>query len=164
MINILLINQHSYCFLSMSLLDGAHEYFEYNNDQDDNFIMMMMILAMIMIFKCLLSAIDFATRYSTRYSDFLSQPYSNPTRSQKTLLAGACPPLNTDSKEASYMLNYITHHLITLHIITLHYLSSHCQLHYTIHIHNHHIAYHRINITYAIMKISLFWFNPCCFT
>ena len=49
----------------------------------------MMILAMIMIFKCLLSAIDFATRYSTRYSDFLSQPYSNPTRSQKTLLAGA---------------------------------------------------------------------------
>ena len=51
--------------------------------------MMMMILAMIMIFKCLLSAIDFATRYSTRYSDFLSQPYSNPTRSQKALLAGA---------------------------------------------------------------------------
>ena len=50
----------------------------------------MMILAMIMIFKCLLSAIDFATRYSTRYSDFLSQPYSNPTRSQITLLAGAC--------------------------------------------------------------------------
>ena len=52
--------------------------------------MMMMILAMILMFKCLLSAIDFATRYSTRYSDFLSQPYSNPTRSQKALLAGAC--------------------------------------------------------------------------
>ena len=60
--------------------------------------MMMMILAMIMIFKCLLSAIDFATRYSTRYSDFLSQPYSNPTRSQKTLLAGACsvPVISSD--------------------------------------------------------------------
>ena len=49
--------------------------------------MMMMILAMIMIFKCLLRAIDFATRYSTRYSDFffttLLEPYSeskNPTR------------------------------------------------------------------------------------
>ena len=84
MINILLINRHSYCFLSMSVLDGAHEYFEYNNDQDDNFIMMMMmILAVIMIFKCLLLAIDFATCYSTRYSDFSSQPYSNPTRSQK---------------------------------------------------------------------------------
>ena len=41
------------------------------------------------MFKCLFSAIDFATRYSTRYSDFLSQPYSNPTRSQKALLAGA---------------------------------------------------------------------------
>ena len=52
--------------------------------------MMMMILAMIMMFKCSFSAIDFATRYPTRYSDFLSQPYSNPTRSQKTLLAGAC--------------------------------------------------------------------------
>ena len=77
MINILLINRHSYCFLSMSVLDGAHEYFDDNNDQDDNFIMMMMILAMIMIFKCLLLAIDFATCYSTRYLDFLSQPYSN---------------------------------------------------------------------------------------
>ena len=49
---------------------------------------MMMILAMIIIFNHLLSAIDFATRYSTRYSDFLPQPYSNPTRSQKALLAG----------------------------------------------------------------------------
>ena len=43
---------------------------------------------MIMIIKCLLPAIDSANRYSTRYSDFLSQPYSNPTRSHKTLLAG----------------------------------------------------------------------------
>ena len=51
--------------------------------------MMMMILKMITMFKCLFSAIGFATCYSTRYSDFLSQPYSNPTRSQKTLLAGA---------------------------------------------------------------------------
>ena len=44
---------------------------------------MMMLLAMIMIIKCLLPAIDFATRYSTRYSDFSSQPYLNPTRSKK---------------------------------------------------------------------------------
>ena len=51
-------------------------------------LMMMMILAMIMIPKYSLSAVDFATRYSIRYSDFSSQPYSNPTRSQKTLLAG----------------------------------------------------------------------------
>ena len=82
MINALLINQHSYQFTFMSLLefDGVH-------DEDDNFIMMMMILAMIMISKCLLPAIDFAIRYSTRYLDFLSllvlEPYSeskNPTR------------------------------------------------------------------------------------
>ena len=33
--------------------------------------------------------IDFATRYSTRYSDFLLQPYSNPTRSKKSLLVCA---------------------------------------------------------------------------
>ena len=68
----------------MSALDGAHEYYN-DKDKDDNFIMMVMIMAMIMISKYLLPAIDFATRYS----DFLSQPYSNPTRSQKTLLAGA---------------------------------------------------------------------------
>ena len=50
-------------------------------------MMMMMILAMILIFRCFLSAIDFAIRYSTRYSDFfittLLEPYSeskNPTR------------------------------------------------------------------------------------
>ena len=41
------------------------------------------------ISKYLLSAVDFATRYSTRYSDFLLQPYSNPTRSQKSLLVCA---------------------------------------------------------------------------
>ena len=40
-------------------------------------MMMMMILAMILIFRCFLSAIDFAIRYSTRYSDFLSQPFLN---------------------------------------------------------------------------------------
>ena len=74
----------------MTVLDGAHKYHKDNNDQDDSFIMMMMILATIMIPKYSLPAIDFATRYSTRYSDFLSQPYSNPTRNQKTLLAGPC--------------------------------------------------------------------------
>ena len=30
--------------------------------------------------------IDFATHFSTRYSDFLLQPYSNPARSQNSLL------------------------------------------------------------------------------
>ena len=90
MINVLLINRHSYQFTFMFVLDGVHDQYNDHDYLDDNFIMMMMmILAMIMIFKCLLSAIDFATRYSTRYSDFLSQPYSNPTRSQKPLLAGA---------------------------------------------------------------------------
>ena len=90
MINVLLINRHSHKFTFMSVLDGVHEYHSDNNDKDDNFIMMVMILAMIMIFKCLLSAIDFGTRYSTRYSDFLSQPYSNPTQNKKNLLAGLC--------------------------------------------------------------------------
>ena len=33
--------------------------------------------------------IDFATRYSTRYSDFLLQPFSNPTGSKKSLLVCA---------------------------------------------------------------------------
>ena len=51
---------------------------------------MTIISAMIIITKYSLPTIDFATRYSTRYSDFLLQPYSNPTRSQKTLLVLAC--------------------------------------------------------------------------
>ena len=45
--------------------------------------MMTIISAMIIITKYSLPTIDFATRYSTRYSDFLLQPYSNPTRSKK---------------------------------------------------------------------------------
>ena len=53
-------------------------------------VMMTIISAMIIITKYSLPTIDFATRYSTRYSDFLLQPYSNPTRSQKSLLVGAC--------------------------------------------------------------------------
>ena len=44
----------------------------------------------MIITKYSLPTTDFATRYSTRYSDFLVQPYSNPTRSQKSLLVGAC--------------------------------------------------------------------------
>ena len=51
---------------------------------------MTLISAMMIITKCSLPTTDFATRYSTRYSDFLLQPYSNPTRSQKSLLVGAC--------------------------------------------------------------------------
>ena len=53
-------------------------------------VMMTLISAMMIITKCSLPTTDFATRYSTRYSDFLLQPYSNPTRSQKSLLVGAC--------------------------------------------------------------------------
>ena len=47
-------------------------------------MMMTMISAMMIITKYSLPTIDFATRYATRYSDFLLQPYSNPTRSKKT--------------------------------------------------------------------------------
>ena len=53
-------------------------------------VMMTIISAMMIITKYSLPTIDFATRYSTRYSDFLLQPYSNPTRSQKSLLVCAC--------------------------------------------------------------------------
>ena len=53
-------------------------------------VMMTMISAMMIVTKYSLPTIDFATRYSTRYSDFLLQPYSNPTRSKKSLLVGAC--------------------------------------------------------------------------
>ena len=47
------------------------------------------ITVVMIITEYSLPTVDFATRYSTRYSDFLLQPYSNPTRSQKRLLVGA---------------------------------------------------------------------------
>ena len=50
---------------------------------------MTIISAMMIITKYSLPTIDFATRYSTRYSDFLLQPYSNPTRSKRSLLVCA---------------------------------------------------------------------------
>ena len=46
-------------------------------------VMMTMISAMMIVTKYSLPTIDFATRYSTRYSDFLLRPYSIPTRSKK---------------------------------------------------------------------------------
>ena len=52
-------------------------------------VMIRIITAVMIIAKYSLPTIDFATRYSTRYSDFLIQPYSTPTRSQKGLLVGA---------------------------------------------------------------------------
>ena len=52
-------------------------------------VMIRNITAVMIITKYSLPTVDFATRYSTRYSDFLLQPYSNPTRSQKGLLVGA---------------------------------------------------------------------------
>ena len=63
-------------------------------------VMIRIITAVMIIAKYSLPTIDFATRYSTRYSDFLLQPYSNPTRSQKRLLVGPClypppPPVMT---------------------------------------------------------------------
>ena len=51
-------------------------------------VMIRIITAVMIITKYSLPTVDFATRYSTRYSDFLLQPYSNPTRSQKRLLVG----------------------------------------------------------------------------
>ena len=39
-------------------------------------VMMAIISPMMIITKYALPTIDFATRYSTRYSDFLLQPYS----------------------------------------------------------------------------------------
>ena len=55
-------------------------------------VMIRIITAVMIITKYSLPTVDFATRYSTRYSDFLLQPYSNPTRSQKRLLVGAWSP------------------------------------------------------------------------
>ena len=57
-------------------------------------VMIRIITVVMIITKYSLPTVDFATRYSTRYSDFLLQPYSNPTRSQKRLLVGACLPTN----------------------------------------------------------------------
>ena len=56
--------------------------------------MIRIIMAVMIITKYSLPTVDFATRYSTRYSDFLLQPYSNPTRSKKRLLVGAWSKLN----------------------------------------------------------------------
>ena len=53
-------------------------------------MMMTMISTMMIVTKYSLPTIDFATRYSTRYSDFLVQPDSNPTQSKKSLLVCAC--------------------------------------------------------------------------
>ena len=53
-------------------------------------VMMTMISAMMIVTKYSLPTIDFATRYSTRYSNFLVQPDSNPTQSKKSLLVCAC--------------------------------------------------------------------------
>ena len=62
MINVLLINRHSYKLTFMPLLEGAHEYYNGKNDQDDSFIMMMMILEMKWISKYSWPNLDFATR------------------------------------------------------------------------------------------------------
>ena len=55
-------------------------------------ITVFMMLLTITMTKYSLPIMDFATRYSTRYSDFLLQPYLNPTRSLNSLLAGAWSP------------------------------------------------------------------------
>ena len=52
-------------------------------------VMIRIITAVMIITKYSLPTVNFATRYSTRYSDFLLQPYSIPTRSLNCLLAGA---------------------------------------------------------------------------
>ena len=52
-------------------------------------VMIRIITAGMIIAKYSLPTTDFATRYSTRYSDFLLQPCSNPTRSKKRLLVVA---------------------------------------------------------------------------
>ena len=51
---------------------------------------MTVISLMMMTSKITLSTTAIATRYSTRYSDFLLLLDSNSTRSKKTLHAGAC--------------------------------------------------------------------------
>ena len=77
---------------------------------------MMMTLAMIMISKCLLPAIDFATRYSTQYSDFfittLLEPYSkSKTPNRWALVTGRASPAvalsTTYRKKCSVQCRYI---------------------------------------------------------
>ena len=89
-------------------------------------VMMTMISAMTIITKYSLPTINFASGYSTRYSDFLLQPYSNPTRSKKSLLVCACssiithlssPIIINQASRINYTSSLITHHhqlLITL--------------------------------------------------
>ena len=62
-------------------------------------VMIRNITAVMIITKYSLPTVDFATRYSTRYSDFLLQPYSNPTRSQKRLLVG---PWSSSTKRLAH--------------------------------------------------------------
>ena len=59
---------------------------------------------MTMVMKTMISVMKIVTKYSlptidfaTRYSDFLLQPYSNPTQSKKSLLVCACPQHQTVS-------------------------------------------------------------------
>ena len=51
-------------------------------------VMMAMISAMMIVTKYSLPTIDSATRYSTRYSDFLLQPYSKGKKPTRLCLAG----------------------------------------------------------------------------
>ena len=60
-------------------------YFSIHSNLDK----MMVISLMMMTSKITLSTTAIATRYSTRYSDFLLLFDSNSTQSKKTLLAGA---------------------------------------------------------------------------
>ena len=52
-------------------------------------VMIRIITSVMIITKYSLLTVNAATRYFTRYSDFVLQPYSNPTRSKKRLLADA---------------------------------------------------------------------------
>ena len=51
-------------------------------------VMMTILSAMTIVTKYSLPTIDFATRYSTRYSDFLLQPYSKGKKPTRLCLAG----------------------------------------------------------------------------
>ena len=70
------------------------------------------ITVVMIITKYSLPTVDFATRYSTWYSDFLLQPYSNPTRSKKRLLVGAwLSPIIPSHHLSHYMpFPHLTHH------------------------------------------------------